>query len=51
MPNVTGTESRRYDPEELMALAGDSTERKAPKWVTRALLKQAGEDFFPLVRE
>lgn len=50
MPNATGKESRKYDTEELLALAGDSAERKAPEWVTRALLEQASCDFFPHVR-
>lgn len=50
MSNVTGTESRRYDTEELCAIASDAAERKAPEWVVRALMQQVS-DFFPLVRE
>lgn len=41
--NVTGTESREFDREELMSLAEDADSRGAPEWVISALYLQATE--------
>lgn len=38
--NVTGTEGRKFTPEEIATLAQESDERKAPSWVGQALRKQ-----------